>query len=599
MTLDEKLSTVPAAPGVYLFKDRKEKILYVGKAKSLRQRLRSYFRKSADLDERKQAMVRQVADFSWLITDSELEALALEANLIKQHKPRFNVILRDDKNYPYIKLTVGEEWPRLEVVRRIVHDGSLYFGPFVPAGAMWEMLAFIRRHFNIRPCRYRLDRPMRPCIESEMGRCPAPCDGRISKEEYMKNVSEVRLFLEGQKTGLVRELETRMQKLSEAMLYEQAAVVRDKLDAVRRAWDKQKVISPELGDMDIIGCICQDGTCAFQVFFIRKGLMIGNKDFYLKKMEGIAPEELTRGFLEIFYSKELIPPDEILLRTHPLDEDELSEWLSGRKRKKTRFIYPQRGKKRELLEMAEKNAAELLRVRRSGPEHKTLEEIKERLSLKRVPESIGAFDVSTIQGAYPVGAFVCWAEGGFRKEFYRHVKIRETEDKSDDYAMMAETVRRVLTDLAEERPELIVIDGGRGQLEAARAALENIEDPPEIIALAKDPDRVFIPDYPIPVDLEDGRPSSLLLKRIRDEVHRFAITFHKKLRGKGLLESPLLQIKGIGNKKRLELLRHFGSIEALRAASEEELVQVKGIDRGLAHAIKEFLKKENSARMEA
>ena len=347
--------------------------------------------------------------------------------------------------------------------------------------------------------------------------------------------------------------------------------------------------------MDVVGYVKDDGNCAFQVFFIRGGLMIGAKGFYLKKnLAGMPPEELTGSFIEMFYAREIIPPDEIVARTRPADSAQLAQWLSGRKKKKVLIITPRRGKKYELLEMAEKNAAELMHVRKASPERKTLEEIKGRLSLDRTPESIGAFDISTMQGAQSVGAFIYWAEGGFRKEFYRHLQIRETREKMDDYAMMEESVGRVLSDFSgPDRPDLILIDGGKGQLEAARRALGRVEDPPEIIALAKDPDRVFTVHSDVPAGLEDGSPSSLLLKRIRDEVHRFAIAYHKKLRGKSMLSSPLENVKGIGRQKRLELLRRFGGLEAIRNAPVEELAGVKGIDMKLAQEIKKVLAEDS------
>ncbi|MDA8087517.1 MAG: excinuclease ABC subunit UvrC [Nitrospiraceae bacterium] len=601
MDLKLKLSKVPAQPGVYLFKDENGKVLYAGKAKSLRNRLRSYFQKGAALDERKQGMVKRVRDFSYIVTDSELEAFALEANLIKEHRPPFNVIFRDDKNYPYLKLTVNEEWPRLEVTRRILRDGALYYGPFVPASAMWETLAFVRRHFNIRPCRYRLDRKMRPCIQRQIGRCPAPCDGSISREEYMKAVEEVRLFLEGDKKGLLKELENTMYRLAEEQLYEDAARLRDRIEALKRALEQQKVISPELGDIDVIGHASEDGAAAqaVQVFFIRKGSMIGSRDFYLPNQAPMPLEEFLAGFLEMFYSKEIIPPEAILLRKRPRDAASLEAWLSARKQGRVKIHVPARGKKNDLLKMAERNAAELLRARRAAPGGKTLESLKERFYLRKAPASIGAFDISTTFGAQPVGGFIYWADGEFRKEFYRHVKIKTVPaGKMDDYRMMEETVARVLADLGADRPELVVIDGGKGQLEAAMKAVYTLADPQKppagVIAVAKDPDRVFTTVSELPVNIEDGSPSSLLLKRIRDEVHRFAIGFHKRLRGKSLLSSPLEAVKGIGRKRRLALLKHFGSLEAIRQAGAEEISLVDGIGTELAQVIKSTLdKKEN------
>ncbi len=596
--LEEKLKKTPQQNGVYIFKDEAEKVLYVGKAKSLRNRLRSYFQNGAALDERKRGMVKRVRDFSYIVTDNELEALILEANLIKQYKPPFNVILRDDKNYPYLKLSVNEPWPRLEVMRRIVRDGALYFGPFIPASAMWETLAFVRRHFGLRPCRYRLDKKMRPCLQHQMGRCPAPCDGSISQEEYAKTVNEVRLFLEGKKQGLLKELESKMKKLAEEELYEDAARLRDRIEALKRALEQQKVVQPGFGDIDVIGYAVEGSRLAFQVFFIRRGLMIGVKDFYLPHYspEGahMAPEgqELVAGFMETFYAKEIIPPAEVLVAAKPEESGALEEWLSGKRQGRVKIVVPMRGKKEDLLRMAERNAAEVLRAKAASPEQKTLETLKERLHLRKTPASIGAFDISTTQGAQPVGGFIYWADGEFRKDHYRHVKIKSVQGgKMDDYAMMEETVSRVLADLDEAGPELVVIDGGKWQLEAAMKAVYGLPLQPAagVVAVAKDPDRVFTTRTELPVNIEDGSPSSLLLKRIRDEVHRFSIGFHKRLRGKNLLSSPLESVKGIGRQKRFELLRHFGSLEAIRQAGEKEIASVPGIGPELARVIKNTL----------
>jgi excinuclease ABC subunit C len=325
-----KLSSIPFKPGVYVFKNEKEHVLYVGKAKNLRSRLRSYFQKSSHLDPRKTAMIRNVKDFSYIVTDNELEALALEANLIKQYRPKFNVILRDDKNYPYLKLTVNEEWPRLEIVRRIKKDGALYFGPYVPAGSMWETLAFIRRNFQIRGCRYSLDKPMRPCIQYQMGKCVAPCAGKISREDYLKLVNEIILFLKGEKKGLLEELEKRMLKFSEEMNFEEAAKIRDRIKALRRAWESQKVVAPELGNMDVIGYAKTDSTVSFEIFFIRNGIMIGSKDLLMKNIENLSDKDMVRSFISQFYSKEIIPPGEILTPFLPAESRDGS--AGGKKR---------------------------------------------------------------------------------------------------------------------------------------------------------------------------------------------------------------------------------------------------------------------------
>jgi excinuclease ABC subunit C len=582
-----KLSSVPRRTGVYILKGPREKVLYVGKAKDLRSRVGSYFQPGADLDARKAAMVRGVKDFSFIVTDNELEALALEANLIKQYRPRFNVILRDDKNYPYLKVTVQEQWPRIEVVRKIKKDGALYFGPYVPAGGMWEALSFIRRHFNIRPCRYRLDRPMRPCIQFQMGRCPAPCAGYMKKDEYLKAVDEVILFLKGRKTRLIEELRRKMELYSRQMRYEEAANTRDRINALERAWAPQKVISPELGDIDVVGHFLEGAEVSLQVFFIRNGIMTGARDFQVKEAGGLPEKELLHSFIEMFYAKEIIPPAEVVVSSRPYGSEALAQWLRKKRGARVRIVVPRRGKKLDLLRMASENAR-LLLASRAKTGVSPLGELRDRLSLLSVPESIGAFDVSNIAGREPVGAFVLWSGGQFRKEMYRHLRIRTVEG-ADDYAMMRETVQRVLEDIRGQWPDLVVIDGGRAHLEAARKALEGFEEPVEAVAVAKKPDRAFTSRSEEPVSLEDRLPSSLLLRKIRDEVHRFAVAYHKKLRGKRLMESPLESVRGIGKKRRLELLRRFGSVEAIRDASVEELAAVPGMNRKAAAALKEAL----------
>ncbi len=589
-----KLSSSPSKPGVYLLKSEKERVLYVGKAKNLRNRLRSYFRKSSHLDPRKTIMIKQTKDFSYIVTDNELEALALEANLIKQFRPKFNVILRDDKNYPYLKLTVQEEWPKLEVVRRIKKDGALYFGPYVPAGSMWETLAFIRKNFQIRGCRYVLDKPMRPCIQHQMGRCPAPCAGKISREEYLKLVDEIRLFLKGEKKGLLEELEKKMLRFSEEMRFEDAARIRDKIKALQRAWESQKVVAPELGDMDVIGFHKGDGMVSFEVFFIRNGIMIGSKDLVMKNIENLSDKELLHTFLSQFYSKEIIPPSEIITPLLPAESKSLEKWLKQRKEATVKISAPRAGKKRELLLMASENARLIVREKRETKIDALLMDIKEKLGLEKSPEDIGAFDVSTISGNESVGAFVYWKGGEFDKEMYRRLRIK-TVQGIDDYAMMEEIIERIIKNLDGNMPDLIIIDGGKGQLEIAKRVLAKnktlFPETPMVIAIAKDPDRAFIPTSEEPVDLNDGRPSSLLLKKIRDEAHRFAIGYHRKLRAKGLMQSPLEKIPGIGKKRRLTLLRHFGSIEAVRNATIDEIKSLKGFHKGIAENLLNALRR--------
>jgi len=592
----DKLSQVPTKPGVYIFKDHKDRVLYVGKAKNLKNRLKTYFHRPFNLDMRKSSMVKLITDFSYIITENELEALILEANLIKQYKPRFNVVLRDDKNYPYLKLTIGEEWPRLLVVRRIVKDGSLYFGPYVPSQSMWDALAFIRRNFPIRICNYTLDKPMRPCIQYQMGRCPAPCASKISRDDYMKIVEEVRLFLSGERGELLEGLEKKMTALSEELKFEEAARIRDRIRNIRHVWESQRVVAPELGDMDVIGFYSDNVAALFDVFFIRSGVLIGTKDFFLKDVGAVSMGEIIHSFIELFYAKEIIPPDEIIVMSKPDDHRNLTAWLKKQKGGKVGIRVPRDGKRQELLKMAAENAEQIFRSKKDMKGDERLKAITERLKLPFVPRNIGAFDVSTTSGTESVGAFIYWHENEFMKDNYRHVRIKGVPG-IDDYAMMSELITRTLKNLGETIPDLIVIDGGRGHLEIARDVIETnritLSDgrQPMLIAVAKDPDRAFTLSSDV-VTLEDRSPDSLLLKRIRDEAHRFAVTFHRKLRDKRLMKSPLEDIPGVGKKRRFELLRFFGSIEAIRNASVDEIAGIKGFNKKVAENVFRELRRQ-------
>lgn len=593
---------IPSKPGVYILKGSKEKVLYVGKAKNLKSRLKSYFRDSSNLDVRKSAMVKMVKDFSFIVTDNELEALILEANLIKQYKPRFNIILRDDKNYPYIKLTITEQWPRIEVVRGMKKDNNLYFGPYVPSQAMWEAIAFIRRNFLLRTCRYSLDKPMRPCVQYQMNRCAAPCAGLISREEYEKIVEEVILFLKGEKKELINQLERKMQRLSEELRFEEAAKIRDRIFRLQKAFESQKVISPELGDIDVIGYYLQSTQCAVNILFIRNGILIGAKDFFIDNIITTDESEIMHSIIEVFYTKEIIPPEAILVNVIPDNIRSLKAWLKKKRGGVVNIDSPLEGKKKELLNMANENARLYFGIR--GQEsmvrsEEILKALKDKLHLTKLPQSIGAFDVSTIQGSESVGAFIYWKNGEFKKDNYRHLKIKGVLGV-DDYAMMQEIVERVLLKTEdrgqniEDRekiplPDLIVIDGGRGQLEIAKKVMEYLDVKTDLIAVAKKPDRAFLVDGKI-IDLEDRSRESLLLKKIRDEVHRFAIGFHRKLRDKRIKESLLERIPGIGKKRRLELLRHFGSIENIRRATVDEIANIKGFNKTIAEKVLTRLK---------
>lgn len=585
----EKLARVPERPGVYLFKDRHDKVLYAGKAKELRKRLRSYFHRASALDERKTAMIGEVRDFEYTVTANELEAFVLEANLIKQFRPRYNILLRDDKSYPYLKLTLNEEWPYLEVVRRIHKDGARYFGPYVPAGAMWEILSFIRNNFPIRTCTHSLEKQRRPCIQYQIKKCTAPCAGQIDHHEYMKMITEVRLLLEGKNKKLRDTLEKKMQRLSEEMRYEEAALIRDRIRAIRKISEVQKAVAPELGDVDVMGIYRSDNSAVFKILFIRNGIMIGSRHFYFKGVSGETDRYLIKNFIGQLYRKEIIPPPEILCPVVPEDVEILAAWLSEKRGSRVKIVVPKRSTKRKLVEMAEENAKVMSLAEKSADKRSLTEEVASFLHLAKVPEDIGAFDISNISGREPVGAFVYWSGGDFQKGKYRHIRMDAVRGP-DDYSMMKEMIRRTVESHEKELPDLIIIDGGSAHLDAALDVFEGqgLADR-DIIAVAKDPDRVFLKNEKNPLSLEDGGGASLLLRKIRDEAHRFAIRYHKKLRAKRVFESPLEKIPGVAKKRRFELLRHFGSIDSIKNAGIEEIAKLKGFNKKVAEKIVESL----------
>ncbi|MBI5058004.1 MAG: excinuclease ABC subunit UvrC [Nitrospirae bacterium] len=606
MDIKKKLEQVPISPGIYIMKGAKEKTLYIGKAKNLRNRVRSYFQDSAALDDRKTKMMQEVRDFDYIVANNELEALVLEANFIKRVKPPYNIILRDDKNYPYLKLTVNEEWPRLEVVRRIEKDGALYFGPYVPAGAMWEMLKFIRRNFPIRICRYNLEKPFRPCVQYQMGRCIAPCaeDRRtpIDHDRYMEIVDEVRAFIQGEKKELLSSLQSRMQRLSDALEFEEAAKIRDRLNSIEKAWEAQSAVAPELGDIDVIGLYREAEEASMFLLFIRNGMVIGQKDFFLKKTGGIENEELVASFVEQFYSKEMLLPPRIIIPLK-LQLTTQQRWLSEKRGKPVRLSYAVNKGEAKVLKMADDNALYSFNVHKETKVDETLLKIKELLGLRVVPRRIGAIDVSNISGSEAVGALIVYEDGKFMKDGYRLFKIKTVEG-IDDFAMIGEVAGRYLKNVSNDEgrlPQLIIIDGGRGQLESALKAMRPFDLPVEAVGMAKakydgreqklsgvrtEFERVYLPGRRQPVYLGPLEASTHLLQKIRDEVHRFAVSYHKKLRAKRTLESPLEKIKGIAKTRRLALLKHFGSLDAIRKATVDEIASVKGMNKKIAELVK-------------
>jgi excinuclease ABC subunit C len=614
MDIKKKLQQVPSSPGIYIMKGGKEKVIYVGKAKNLRNRLRSYFQNSASLDARKSMMVREVIDFEYVVTKNELEALVLESNFIKRTRPRYNIFLRDDKHYPYLKLTINEEWPRLEVVRRIKKDGAEYFGPYVPAGTMREMLKFIRRNFPIRICRHSLKKPFRPCIQFQIGRCLAPCSEslrtRSDREKYFDIVNDVRSFIQGERKELLTNLHKRMKKYSNELRYEEAAGIRDRLTAIEKAWESQRVISPELGNMDIIGLYRENHEASVFMLFIRNGTVIGQRDFFFKKDSDMENTELIAGFIEQFYSKEMVLPPKIIVPVKAKFTTQ-KQWLSRKKGEPVKIAAAKSDLENRVRKMSDENAFFSFNKHKNIRVDETLLEIKNMLKLKKVPKRIGAVDISNISGSEAVGALIVYEEGKFRREDYRLFKIKTVEG-INDFAMTGEVVGRHLKNISNDKSrmtQLLLIDGGRGQLDFALKAMKPFALPVEIAAIAKaknnlllnsrskvrsDVDRIYLPDKKDPVLLEPFLASTHLLQKIRDEVHRFAISYHRKLRTKRTLESPLEKIQGIGKTRRLLLLKHFGSIDAIRKASIDDIADLKGMNRKIAGELKKALEKSPS-----
>jgi excinuclease ABC subunit C len=605
MTLEEKLQNLPDAPGVYLMKDAKGHVIYIGKAVSLKSRVRSYFQKGPK-GEKTEIMVKQINDLETIVTHTELEALALESNLIKKHRPRYNVILRDDKNYPYLRFDVKTEYPRLEVVRRLKKDGALYYGPYVPAGGMWETLALIRRTFPIAPCKieFKAERPGRPCLQFQIGRCLGPCTGEADKARYQDMVGQVRLLLEGKNRDLLDMMKQRMEEASQSMEYERAAELRDRIAKLEGALEKQKIISSGFENQDVIGAAFDAGRADIQTLFIRNGMLLGRKDFYLDDVRSMTEEEVLIGFLHQFYAKEMIVPQEVLLPFDVSDCSMLEAWLTEKRGASVEVLVPQRGRKRELVQMASDNAAQSLREHTLSRKSKEriLVKLQEELGLVNLPRRIEAFDISTIQGAESVASMVSFENNLPDKRQYKKFKIK-TVAGQDDFASMAEVVERRYAKAKEAGtlPDLILIDGGKGQLNAALDVLQRLGVAgPDVIGLAKarsgeegterEFERVFLPGVDEPILLEPASATTHLVARVRDEAHRFAITYHRKLRDKRAIRSELDDIAGIGEVRKKALLRHFGSVEEIRKATVEELVVVKGMSKKAAEEIEKFFK---------
>jgi len=606
-TLEEKIDHLPAHPGVYLFKDRKGAILYVGKAGNIKHRVSSYFQKPAGKDLKTLTMLEKVADIDTIVTDTEKEAFILENNLIKAHHPRYNIKLRDDKNYPCLRLSMEEEFPTLSIVRRIKKDRSVYFGPFPSATSLRQTLKLIRRIFPIRTCLdTKFSNRLRPCINYEMGRCLGPCCGKVDPAQYQEMVHQVRMFLEGKNRELVERLKKKMEEEAERLHFEVAARIRDQIEHLERVIERQKIVSTDFLDQDVIGFHRQDHTFVIHPLFIRGGKLLGGKGFTFSST-GLPDEEVLSSFLHQYYREGKFIPEEILATKAIPDQDLVEQWLTELKGKKVKILVPAKGDKKHLLNMACENAEQFLLAKGEpdGDGEKLLEALREKLHLKKVPQRIEAFDISNLQGGNAVGSMVFFQDGKPNKQGYRHFKI-QTVEGADDTGMMYEVLLRRYQKVTEKNdlPDLVLLDGGRGQLNVAQEVFKELKiEEVDLISLAKEraiegspfsmsgktEEKVFLPQYKEPFVLGRNSPILHLLDRIRDEAHRFAITYHKKVRGRETLKSALEEIPGIGQVRQKELLKYFKTVEKIKEATEEELAKAPKMNRKSARIVHRFL----------
>jgi len=576
-------------------RDSTGKIIYIGKAKSLRSRVRSYFTPGA-FDGRGQflALVANVREVEYIVTDSDREALILESNLVKEHKPRYNITLKDDKKYPYIKVT-SEPFPRIIVTRDLEKDGGRYLGPYTNVKAMRNMLNLMHKLFRVRSCDYALpNKNVRLCIDYEIGRCDGPCEDLISSENYKKLINEAVMFLTGRRTQVAKITREEMERASEELRFEEAAIFRDRLDALERVTNRQKMMSQDQSDWDLIAIAREDEEACGVVMEIREGRLIGRQHYFIGGVLDAPEAEVRSAFLRLFYLTASFVPREIYVSGEVDDEETIRDWLDERAGAGVTIKVPQRGDKAQLMKMAESNAGLLLTERRLKHENRkqqvpaSVSSLQRDLSLKNPPRRVEAMDISNIQGRDPVASVVCFIDGRPSKKNYRHYKITGIEGPND-FAMMHQVVKRRFRRLLEEKkpfPDLLLIDGGKGQLSSAVSALRSlgIEDQP-VIGLAKRLEEVFLPDHSDPQNIPKVSSSLKLLQALRDESHRFAVTFHRQLRKKRTLHSVLEDIEGVGPARRKQLLRHFGSMKRLREASLGDVMAVEGVGPKLAEQI--------------
>jgi excinuclease ABC subunit C len=611
--LKATLARLPDRPGVYLMKDARGEVVYVGKAQSLRHRVRSYWQKGpiAGLDgQRIRAVIDRVVDLEITLTDSVSEALLLEANLIKRYRPRFNVRLKDDKSYPYIKITLADDFPRIERTRKLVNDGSRYFGPYASASSVDESMNLVRRLFPFRTCTIAIadgERALdRPCLLYHIKRCQGPCIEAISKADYRADIAQVELFLEGRQETLVTALRAEMGEASEQLEFERAGVLRDKVRSIERTMESQKMAAFARTELDLVGLARQERLAAAQLFAVRGGQIVGRDVFLLDADREATDEEVLVGFLEQFYARATSIPPRVLVPTLPAEQAVLEAFLAERRGGPVRLQVPRRGEKRELLDLARRNAAETLEREHArwladqGKTRSALEELATALGLAGPPARIEGYDISTFQGGQTVGSMVVFEDGQPRTGEYRRFKVRAVEGPNDvgsHREVLTRRFRRVkdgeegsAEELRWRMPDLVIVDGGMPQVGAAREVLDaaGLVDMP-LAGLAKEREELFLPGSSVPVVLPPTSPALYLVQRLRDEAHRFAITYHRNLRARATVRSAFDDLPGVGPKRRRALMRVFGSVKRIREAPVEQIAAVPGIGPALAGRIKATL----------
>ena len=616
---DHRLRVTPEKPGVYLMKDVSDKIIYVGKASVLRNRLRSYFGSPAGLSTKIRRLVSQITDFEFIVTDTEAEALILENTLIKRYRPKFNARLKDDKTYPFLKIDLSEEFPRVYITRQVADDGARFFGPFASAGSVRQAMDLVKKLFPYRSCTKTITgKDPRPCLEYFINRCVAPCSGHSNKEEYERVIQQVIMFMEGDTESVTRELTYKMDDSSSKLEYERAAVLRDQIKSIERVAEEQriKVDSNPIGDTDLIAIAQGTDETWIEVFFVRHGKLIGRDHFFMEGTQDDPVGLILGQFIKQFYETAVVIPPSLLIQ-HPLEEHQLiQDWLRDKRGGSVKITCPQRGSNRKLLDVVVENANQGLAQHRvkwlNNPDviNQAMDELQEHLSLPSLPSRMECYDISHIQGTNVVGSMVVFQDGKPKTAHYRRFKIK-TVDGVDDYASMKEMLRRRLKRLSDVRsqraknpddngisitdgwsivPDLVIIDGGKGHLSAAlEVFLELGLDDIPLAALAKENEEIFVPYTSDPIILPRNSQSLYLVQRIRDEAHRFAITYHRNLRSKGSLRSSIDLVTGIGPKRKRMLLRRFGSIQGIKEAPVDEIAAVPGLTRSLALRLKQTL----------